>query len=318
MQTLPPHSRARDFQRRPKVGERLRRVLARDRYLSVLLVFVLTVAAVSLMNPAFLSGKNLVDLLVQAAPVMIIGCGMTFVVLTGEIDISVGSQYGLLAALIGITSSPGEMGWSTPAVVGVILLAGLGLGLINGLLVAVARVPSIIATLGMLTILRGITDQVMGGEWITDLPEGIRKLGTGTLGGVPVCLVVAGIVIVLTMVLARRTQLGLKLYAVGGNPDGAACARISPTRVRLFAFALTGLFTSVAALVAVPQQSVIESGIGAGMELVVVTAVLVGGTSIHGGRGGVIGTVIAALLLGSVRTILVFINLGEMLSLIHI
>jgi rhamnose transport system permease protein len=286
--------------------------LARHRYVAVALLFILTAGIVSVMNPAFLSVENFRDLLVQAAPFIIIGCGMTLVVLTGEIDISVGSLYGLLAALMGILSSPSQVGMPVPAVIGLVLLAGAAAGALNGLLVAVARVPSIIATLGMLTILRGVTEYAMGGQFISDLPDGLRKLGTGTILGVPVCLWAAGAVSIAAMVLARRTLLGLYVYAVGGNPEAASYARISPTLVKLFAFTLTGFLTGVAALVAVPQQSIIESGIGVGYELVVVTAVLVGGTSIRGGHGGILGTIIAALLLGSVRTALIFLNIGEM------
>jgi ribose/xylose/arabinose/galactoside ABC-type transport system permease subunit len=153
---------------------------------------------------------------------------------------------------------------------------------------------------------------VLGGVWITDLPSGIRALGTGAIVGIPVCIWVAALVAAAALVLARCTPLGVRIRAVGGNSHAAALAGISVTRVKLLTFALLGALTGVAALVSVPQQSVIESGIGAGFELVVVTAVVVGGTSIRGGRGGIIGTLLAACLLGSIRTILVFVNLGEM------
>jgi ribose/xylose/arabinose/galactoside ABC-type transport system permease subunit len=277
-----------------------------------MVVLLLTIGVVSGVNPAFLSVQNFSDLLVQAAPVIIIGCGMTLVVLTGEIDISVGSLYGLLAALLGILSSPAHQGLSGPVAIAITLGAGAGVGLINGLLVTLARVPSIIATLGMLTILRGLTEILMGGEWITDLPPTIRWFGTAEPGGAPFCLWIAAVVVAGSLLLTRRTRIGLRVYAVGGNPDAAAYARISCTRIRLFAFTLTGFLTGVATLVTVPQLSVIESGIGSGLELVIVTAVLVGGTSLRGGHGGIVGTVVAALLLGSVRTALVFLNLGEM------
>jgi ribose/xylose/arabinose/galactoside ABC-type transport system permease subunit len=291
---------------------RLSTLVQRHRALPVAALLLLTLSAVSLLNPAFLSLQNFSDLLVQSAPVIIIACGMTLVILTGEIDISVGSLFGLLAALLGLFASPSHFGLSAPAVVILTLLAGAGVGFFNALLVTVARVPSIIATLGMLTILRGVTELLLHGEWITDLPPSIRFLGTGTLLSIPISLIAAAVVIAAALLLTRRTPLGLRFYAVGGNPDAAAYARISPAHTKVIAFTLTGLLTALAALVAVPQQSVIESGIGAGLELVVVTAALVGGTSIRGGRGGITGTVVAALLLGSIRTSLLFLNLGEM------
>ncbi len=275
-------------------------------------LLAVTFVGVSLVSPSFASLGNLKDLLVQVAPVVIVACGMTLVVIAGEIDVSVGSLLGMLGALLGIMSSPAHLGWPVWAVVGLTLLAGGAAGLVNGLLVTLGRVPSIIATLGMLTILRGGTEMLMGGEWITDLPPGIRVLGTGELVGIPICLWVAAGVIAASTLIARRSYAGLCIYAVGGNVAAAGMARISAGRVKVMAFTMLGVLTGIAALVSVPQQSVIESGIGKEFELVVITAVVVGGTSIRGGYGGIAGTVVAALLLGSIRTSLVFLNLGDM------
>lgn len=283
-----------------------------SRVLSVLVLLFLTIFVVAGVNPTFLSVQNFRDLLVQAAPVIIVGCGMTLVVLTGEIDISVGSLFGLLAVILGLFSSPTHHDLPIAAVVSIALLVGTLVGLLNGILVTVARVPSIIATLGMLTILRGVAEIILEGDTITDLPPALREFGIGTLAGAPWCLWVAAMVVILSSLLLRRTRLGLRVYAVGGNPDAAAFARISVTRIKLFAFAFTGFLTAVAAVFIVPQQSVVDAGIGSGFELVIVTAVLVGGASIRGGVGGIAGTVIAAILLGSIRTALVFLKIGDM------
>jgi len=285
--------------------------LAQQRASAVAAVLLLTVAVVSGLHPAFASTDNLRDLLVQAAPFIIVGCGLTLIVLTGEIDISVGSLLGFLAALMGVLSSPQHLGLSLPAVAALVLLAGAAVGLINGLLVVVGRVPSIIATLGMLTILRGCTDSILGGEWITDMPPSLRALGTGAIWGIPYSVWLAALIAAASFGLLNWTRLGLRIRAVGGNPDAARLAGLSVARTKLFTFTLTGFLTAVAALATVPQQSVIESGIGIGFELAVVTAVVVGGTSIRGGHGGIIGPVIAAILLGSIRTALVFLDLGQ-------
>ncbi len=276
---------------------------------SLLFLILLTVSAI---NPNFATLQNFRDLLIQSAPAIIVSCGMTFVILTGEIDISVGSLLGLLGAIMGILSSPQHQGLPVPLVIAATLLAGSAIGLLNGLLITVGRVPSIIATLGMLTILRGITDFAMAGAWITDLPLNLRTLGTGTLLGLPISLCVAATVVLASLFLSHRTRLGLRIYAVGGNPTAAANARVSSTRIKLITFTLLGFLTAVAALVMIPQQFVIESGIGAGFELVVITAVVVGGTSTRGGTGTIFGTILAALLLGSIRTTLLFLNLGDM------
>ncbi len=276
------------------------------------LVLAVTAIAVCMVNPQFASLENARDLLVQIAPVVIVGCGMTAVIMVGEIDISVGSIFGVLAAVMGLTSSPQHWGFSAPVVVAMTIGAGAAAGLLNGLLVTVGRVPSIVATLGMLTIVRGVTEISLGGNWITDLPPAIRAIGTERFAGLPWSVWVAAIVVVVSVAVMRWTTIGVKVRAVGGNADAAKLARVSVTQVKLLAFVVLGLLTGVAAVVSVPQQSVIEAGIGNGFELVVVTAVVVGGTSIRGGVGGIVGTVLAAILLGSIRTGLVFLKLGEM------
>ncbi|MEW6253547.1 MAG: ABC transporter permease, partial [Planctomycetota bacterium] len=174
-------------------------------------------------------------------------------------------------------------------------------------LVAYGRAPSIIVTLGMLTALRGVTELLMGGEWITDLPAGLRMLGTGALLGVPIAIWVAAAVAVGAMLLARCTALGLRIYAAGSNAHAARLAGLSRRRIVVFVFGLSGLLAAVATLVEAPQLAVIEQGFGAGRELLVVTCVVVGGAAIRGGVGTIPGTLLGVLLLSMVRTVLVFL-----------
>jgi len=284
--------------------------LARQRENRIFGLLLLTLAVVGAINPAFLSGGNLRDMLVQSVPAIVVACGLTFVVILGEIDISVGSLMGALAMLLGLLASPSHAGWPVGAAIALVLIAGAGVGLLNGLLVAYGQMPSIIVTLGMKTVLAGLTLVLMNGQWIVDLPRGLRFFGIGTFLRVPISLWTALVVVVLTALLARQTPLGQRLYAAGSNPDAARLAGLSTTKLKLFAFGLTGFLTAVATVVSVPHLSVIESGIGQGFELLVVTCVVVGGTSISGGRGAVLGSVLAALLLGLVRPMLIFLHLG--------
>lgn len=277
----------------------------------VLALLALTVVVVTVINPAFLAANNVRDVLVQAAPAAIVACGLTFVVLTGEIDISVGAMMGLLAAVLGTLSSTERLGWPVAAGIAATLALGTGIGLVNGLLVTLGRVPSIIVTLGMMTMLQGVTEIVMGGEWIKALPAGLRFWGTGAVAGVPVAGGVAILVALICSLLARETPLGRRIYAVGSNPHAARLAGLKTHRVKLFVFTFTGFLTAVATLVSVPRLSVIESGIGRGFELLVVTAVVVGGTSINGGRGSIAGSLLAVVLLGLIGTALIFLRLGE-------
>jgi len=277
----------------------------------VLGLLLLTLLAVGLINPAFVAPGNLRDILVSAAPTVIVACGLTFVIVLGEIDISVGAQMGLLAAVLGHLMSPTHAHWPIGAGVGLTLLLGTGLGLTNGLLVTVGRMPSIIVTLGMLTVLHGVQLTLLNGQEITDMPPGLRALGLGTALGVPFSVWTALAVTLLAMGLARETPLGRRFYAAGSNPEAARLTGLSLTRLKLFVFTLTGFLTAVATVVSVPRLSVIESGVGQGFELLVVTCVVVGGTSISGGRGTILGSVLAALLLGLVRPMLIFLRLGE-------
>ncbi len=284
--------------------------LARQREYGVLALLLLTLAIVGIINPAFLSVGNLSDMLVQDVRVIIIACGLTLVIVLGEIDISVGSLMGLLAALLGQLTSPSHAHWPVAASIAVTLALGTTVGLINGLLVTFGRMPSIIVTLGMLTILRGLSIALLNGQDITDLPPGLRFFGIGTFLGVPISLWTALIVVGLTVTLARETPLGRRIYAAGSSPEAARLAGLPVWKLKLFAFTLTGFLTAVATVVSVPRLSVIESGVGVGVELLVVTAVVVGGTSISGGRGAILGSVLAALLLGLVRPMLIFLRLG--------
>lgn len=268
--------------------------------------------AMSWMNPAFLTVSNLLDVLCACAPALIVGCGMTLVVVAGEIDISVGSMMGALAAALGLLGSPRHTGWPAPLVMAVVIALGTAAGAINGWLVAFLRIPSIIATLAMLSLLRGVADLLLAGQWITDLSPDLRALGTGAWLGVPIPIWIAGVVAASTWVFARRAAMGRYVYAIGDDAAAAAFAGLSTRRLRLFVFALTGALTGVAALVSLRQMSVVESGIGRGFELTVVTAVVVGGTSIRGGVGNIPGTALAVVVLGVVPTILVFLRAGDM------
>lgn len=285
--------------------------LLRSREAGLLLLLILTLAGVALANVSFLAPANLAGMLSDCSRCIIIGCGVALVVIAGEIDISVGSMYGFLAALMGLLVSPTHLGLSTPATIVLILAAGLLLGLLNGVLVAVAKIPSIIVTLGMLTILRGATEILLAGAWITDLPSSLRVIGTRQPLGLSWGVWIAAAVFVLAVWITQRTSFGRRLYAVGNSADAARLAGINTTGVKILAFTVTGLLTAVATVVTVPELSVIESGLGVGLELLAVTAVVVGGVSIRGGVGNITGVLLAALLLGIVRTVLVFLKLGS-------
>jgi ribose/xylose/arabinose/galactoside ABC-type transport system permease subunit len=282
-------------------------LLASRREYGVGLLLALTITTVSIINPDFLSAQNLRDILINNAFYAIVACGVTFVIVTGEIDISIGSLAALCAATLGLLTTKAQF---APAVaIPITLAVGLTIGLLNGFLIAYARVPSIIVTLGMLTALRGVTKLLMRGEWLLVIPS-LRWFGTGKVAGVDVPVLTAALVLLASAVLATRTPLGRRIYAVGSNPHAARLAGLSPRRIKLFVFALTGLLVATATLVDATRLGKIESDYAQGWELIVVTAVIVGGTSISGGKGTIAGTLLAVILLGIIRTALIFLKLG--------
>lgn len=280
--------------------------LSREMWLSAMLL--LTLLVVGVRSPAFLSPTNLLDIAADAAPVAIIACAVTLVIVTGEIDISVGSLVGLTAAVMGLLCYGEHPPLSVPIALFCSLLVGLGIGIVNGALVTLGRVPSIIATLAMLTVLRGVTKLVMRGTDIHGRPESLRAFATGKLVGVPISVWVAAAIAVAVWLLVRYTPLGRRIYAVGSNPKAAPLFGISPQKIKFIVFALSGLCSAIAAIVLAPRNSLIQPNMGDSLELLVVTCVVVGGTSISGGRGTIAGTLLAVLLLSLVPTALTYIG----------
>ncbi len=282
----------------------------RTREVAVAGLILLTIIVVSCVNGDFFSGQNARDILIAAAPGMIVACGLTLIIVMGEIDISMGALMGLCAAVLGKLVSADHAALPVWAASFIVLALGAGIGLINGLLVTVGKVPSIIATLGMLTALIGVSDLVMAGSTIGNFPDSLRSFAIGQVGFIPVPVLVAVLCIVACVVLTRYTPLGRRMYAVGSNPHAARLAGLPVQRLKLLAFVLTGALTALATLISAPQLDVIEAGFGRQFELLVVTAVVVGGTSISGGMGTIIGSALGVILLSLVRTVLIFLQLG--------
>jgi ribose/xylose/arabinose/galactoside ABC-type transport system permease subunit len=283
----------------------------RQRESGLLILIGLITIIVSSVDASFLDATNLRELLVRSAPTAIVACGVMLVVVTAEIDISVGSLMALLASLLGVMVSRNEWNWPLWTGVPLTLLLGLLIGLCTGALVTFGRVPSIIVTLGLLTALRGATTWMMGGENIDGLPEQLSAMAKEGFFGFPLGVWTAAAVILVTSLLISWTPLGRRLFAVGSSSSAAHLAGLSERRLKLFAFAYTGFLTALATVVDVPRLPKIESGIGSEFELLVVTCVVVGGVSISGGRGRLSGVLLAVVLMTMVRPVLTFLDVGE-------
>lgn len=285
--------------------------LLRQREVGLAILIALIVVTVGAIDSGFLASGNWKDILVRCSPTAIVACGVMLVVVTGEIDISVGSLMAMLAAILGVLLS--EHQWNYGVAVGIpaTLLIGTLIGALTGVLVTVGRVPSIIVTLGLLTALRGLTVLMMGGTNIDGLPVSLTVIAKQGFGGLPLGVWVAALVIAINAAIITWTPLGRRLYALGSSRHSARLTGLSERKLKLFAFTYTGFLTALATVVDVPRLPKIESGIGSDFELLVVTCVVVGGVSISGGRGRLVGVMLAVVLMTMVRPVLTFLDIGE-------
>jgi len=277
------------------------------RELSAALAFAVLLVTVAIVSPSFFSGTNLRDLALNNAPVLLVAVGMTMVILVGQIDISVGSQFAVATVLAGWLAKVGLPAWGwLPALV----LIGAAMGALNGVLIGRLRLPSIIVTLAMLVAWRDALRWITGGEWVQNLPANFQWFGLGQrVGQWSIVFLAIAVVVVFDWVF-RNLAAGRALYAVGSDAEAARLAGIDPARVTAFVFVLMGALTALAALLNAVRFSTVPSNAESGLELKAIAAVVVGGTAITGGRGTLIGTVIGVALLGTIGTALTFLGIN--------
>ncbi|MBA8903365.1 ribose transport system permease protein [Phyllobacterium sp. P30BS-XVII] len=246
-------------------------------------------------SDSFLSVANITNIMRQVSIIAIIAAGMTFVILTGGIDLSVGAVMALAGTIAaGLMVAGLNASLALLAGIGV----GIGIGVFNGGLVAFAGMPSIIVTLATMGIARGFGLMYSGGYPISGLPSWIKFFGGGTVLGVQMPILIMLVVYVLAWVLLERTPFGRHVYAIGGNETATRLSGVRVSRTKLFVYILSGFTASIAAIVLTSRLMSGQPNAGTGFELDAIAAVVLGGTSIAGGRGSVIGTLIGALLLG--------------------
>ncbi|WP_337994695.1 ABC transporter permease [Roseinatronobacter alkalisoli] len=244
----------------------------------------------------FFTVNNILNVLRQVSVVGILAVGMTFVILTGGIDLSVGA----VMALSGTVAAGLMVNMGLPGGVGLAaaLLVGTGLGLISGALVAWGRMPAIIVTLAMMGIARGLGLIYSGGYPISGLPGWVSWFGVGRIGIIPVPVIIMVTVYALAWVMLERTAFGRHVYSLGGNETAARLSGVRTRWVKLAVFGISGLTASLAAIVLTGRLMSGQPNAGVGFELDAIAAVVLGGTAIAGGRGLILGTLIGAVLLG--------------------
>jgi AI-2 transport system permease protein len=280
--------------------------LVRMRELSISLLLAAYLLIVGLINPDFLSASSLSSLLNNSLILLVLAVGQTFVLLTAEIDVSIGSTMGISAVLCGMLLLLGTPIW---LMIVLVMLAGILIGWCNGIGVTLWRIPSIIMTLGMLGLIRGLMLVVTDGKWIEDIPNSYKLLASVKLFGVNVVAWIGiGLVLIVHYVLIR-TRSGRYFYAVGDNPDGAHLLGIRVHRMKTLAFIVSGAASALAGLIFVMNIGFIPNQTGSGMELSAIAAAVLGGVSLSGGLGTALGAGIGAIFLTAINNSLVFLKI---------
>ena len=275
-------------------------------YRSVLILLVICVFA-TILSPSFLSVTNLFNVFKQITVAGIVGCGMTFVILTGGIDLSVGSILGLSGVLAsGVLASTGN----TAVAVAVSLTVGIACGAVNGFFVSVCGIPPFISTLGMMTLLRGVILVYTKGSPIPIKSDAYKFFGKGSIAGIPVPVIILIIVFLLAHYILTQTSYGRRVYAVGGNREAARLSGIRVKTSEFLVYTLNGLMCGMAGLILTARLGSAQSTSGTGIEMDAIAAVILGGTSLSGGVGFVLPTVVGAMIMGIIDNILTLMNVN--------
>lgn len=266
--------------------------------LTTVIALIILMAVITIINSNFLTANNLLNLLLQVTSNALIAFGMTFVILTGGIDLSVGSILALSSAL-----TAGLLGSGMPVTLAILisLILGCILGMMNGLLISYGKLAPFIVTLATITIFRGATLVYTNGNPIT---KGLSDtflfqfLGQGYIVGIPFPVIIMFIVFIVLYVLLHKTAFGKSVYAIGGNEKAAYISGVKLNKVKIIIYSISGMMASISGLIITSRLSSAQPTAGASYEMDAIAAVVLGGTSLSGGKGRILGTLIGALIIG--------------------
>jgi len=286
-----------------------RRNPLRDERVALAVVVVALTVALSFIAPNFLTAGNLFDVLRQVSFAGIIACGMTLVIVAGEIDISVGSAVAFTSAITGLLIAKVDLPY--PIAILLVLLVGAGIGAAAGAVRAFLAVPSFIVTLALFSALSGAALMLTNAIPIPLLDPAFAWLGRGNILGLPVPAAIMLAVFAVFWFLADRTTFGRSVYAIGGNAEAARLAGIPVAAIRVTVFAATGLLAALSGVLQTAQLGAGNATIGRGLEFAVITAVIVGGASLAGGKGSMVGTLLGVLFIGILNNGMVLLGVNS-------
>ncbi len=282
--------------------------------IGTILVFVVIFVFFSIKSERFLSFDNIINIVRQVSILIIIGMGMTILLIAGQVDLSVGAIVGLT----GVVSAMLVVNYGFPVYLSFIIciLVGAVAGTINGQIVTRLNIPSLLATLGMMTAIRGFAFVISNGATIFNPPPSFLWLGAGKLGPIPIPIIVMLIVFLIMFFIQERTTFAVRYYAVGGNTTAAHLSGINVQRYITILFAVSGALSGLGGVISASRIGVGTGNLGTGLEFDVITAVVVGGTSIFGGIGSLQRTILGALIIGVVTNGMIIINLNSFYQMI--
>jgi rhamnose transport system permease protein len=297
---------------RPERGANARRLtewVFRVRELGIVVALGLLILVTAILEPRFVEAESLRNLALNASIFVVLAVGQTLVLVTRNVDLSVGSVLGLSAYLAGDLLSRAD---ALPIIVVFALgmLLGAACGLVNGVLVTWGRVPALVVTLGTLYIFRGIAFLWTDGRQVNaeTLPDSFLNLGADSVAGIPILVIIALVVTLVVGQWLRDFRAGRELYAIGSNPEGARLAGVRSDRRVLTAFVLAGALAGLGGVLFTARFGTVDATAGAGYELTVIAAAVVGGVAIFGGTGSVYGAALGALLLGTITSSLIVLR----------
>jgi rhamnose transport system permease protein len=296
----------------PAEGARARRLterVFRVRELGIVVVLALLIAVTAIIEPRFIEADSLRNLALNASIFAILAAGQTLVLITRNVDLSVGSVLGLSAYFAGDLLS-GHPGMALPLVFVLGMALGAACGLVNGVLVTWGQVPALVVTLGTLYAYRGLAFLWTDGRQVNaeTLPDSFLNLGSDSIAGIPILVVFALVVLLVVGRWLRDYRAGRELYAIGSNPEGARLAGVRSQRRVLTAFVLAGALAGLGGVLFTARFGTVDATAGTGYELTVIAAAVVGGVAIFGGTGSVYGAALGALLLGTITSSLIILR----------
>ncbi len=279
------------------------------REFGVLMVLIGIIIVLSFASPSFLNPLNIINVVRQTVEIAIMAIGMTFVIVVGEIDLSVGSIFGATAMLAAVILKTGVD--PTLAFLASIGL-GVGIGFANGFLSTKARMPAFIVTLGTMQLFRSVAYGISEGKSISAFPEETQgswvfQMG-GSVGEVPTQIIVMAVMMIIAIVVLKKTKFGFDTYATGGNKRAAMLGGINTDRVKIICFMLSGFTCAFAGMISIAYLKSVPTTAGEGREMDVIAAVILGGAALSGGRGSILGTLIGAVIMSVIKNGMVLLS----------